>query len=145
MRPGTSVRITDATAYVQMHLLNAEQTHTDTDTHTHTHTHTHSLARSLARTHARTHTHTHTLTFMHLADAFIQSDLQLHSGYTFSLVRVNPQPFALQTQWSTTEPQEHTHTHARTHAHTHTHTQLVQASIHTVNQCPRTSIRFTDK
>ncbi len=23
---------------------------------------------------------------MHLADAFIQSDLQLHSGYTFSLV-----------------------------------------------------------
>ncbi len=29
-------------------------------------------------------------TFMHLADAFIQSDLQLHSGYTFSLVRVFP-------------------------------------------------------
>ncbi len=27
-----------------------------------------------------------TFTFMHLADAFIQSDLQLHSGYTFSLV-----------------------------------------------------------
>ncbi len=27
-------------------------------------------------------------TFMHLADAFIQSDLQLHSGYTFSLVHV---------------------------------------------------------
>ncbi len=25
---------------------------------------------------------------MHLADAFIQSDLQLHSGYTFSLVHV---------------------------------------------------------
>ncbi len=24
-----------------------------------------------------------TFTFMHLADAFIQSDLQLHSGYTF--------------------------------------------------------------
>ncbi len=37
---------------------------------------------------------------MHLADAFIQSDLQLHSGYTFSLVCVpwesNPQPFATQ-------------------------------------------------
>ncbi len=28
--------------------------------------------------------------FMHLADAFIQSDLQLHSGYTFSLVCVFP-------------------------------------------------------
>ncbi len=27
-------------------------------------------------------------TFMHLADAFIQSDLQLHSGYTFPLVCV---------------------------------------------------------
>ncbi len=27
---------------------------------------------------------------MHLADAFIQSDLQLHSGYTFSLVHVFP-------------------------------------------------------
>ncbi len=29
-------------------------------------------------------------TFMHLADAFIQSDLQLHSVYTFSLVCVFP-------------------------------------------------------
>ncbi len=27
--------------------------------------------------------YTFTFTFMHLADAFIQSDLQLHSGYTF--------------------------------------------------------------
>ncbi len=27
---------------------------------------------------------------LHLADAFIQSDLQLHSGYTFSLVHVFP-------------------------------------------------------
>ncbi len=27
---------------------------------------------------------------MHLADAFIQSDLQLHSGYTFWLVHVFP-------------------------------------------------------
>ncbi len=50
-------------------------------------------------------------TFMHLADAFIQSDLQLHSGYTF-LISIcvpwesNPQPFALLTQCSTTEPQE---------------------------------------
>ncbi len=31
-----------------------------------------------------------TFTFMHLADAFIQSDLQLHSGYTCSLVCVFP-------------------------------------------------------
>ncbi len=49
-----------------------------------------------------------THTFMHLADAFIQSDLQLYSGYTISLVCVpwesNPQPFALLTQCSTTEP-----------------------------------------
>ncbi len=41
-----------------------------------------------------------TFTFMHLADAFIQSDLQLHSGYTFSFISIcvpwesNPQPFA---------------------------------------------------
>ncbi len=27
---------------------------------------------------------------LHLSDAFIQSDLQLHSGYTFSLVHVFP-------------------------------------------------------
>ncbi len=54
---------------------------------------------------------TFTFTFMHLADAFIQSDLQLHSGYTFLITCVhwesNPQPFALLTQCSTTEPQEH--------------------------------------
>ncbi len=31
-----------------------------------------------------------TFTFMHLADAFIQSDLQLHSGYTFLSVYVFP-------------------------------------------------------
>ncbi len=30
-----------------------------------------------------------TFTFMHLADAFIQSDLQLHSGYTFLLVCIS--------------------------------------------------------
>ncbi len=47
---------------------------------------------------------------MHLADAFIQSDLQLHSGYTF-LISIcvpwesNPQPFALlmQCHWNTQE------------------------------------------
>ncbi len=31
-----------------------------------------------------------TLVSLHLADAFIQSDLQLQSGYTFSLVHVFP-------------------------------------------------------
>ncbi len=31
-----------------------------------------------------------TFTFMHLADAFIQSDLQLYSGYTFSVVHGIP-------------------------------------------------------
>ncbi len=42
---------------------------------------------------------------MHLADAFIQSDL-VYSGYTCVLWELNPQPFALLTQCSTTEPQE---------------------------------------
>ncbi len=47
----------------------------------------------------------YTFTFMHLADAFIQSDLQyiqvMHVPW-----ELNPQPFVLLTQWSTTEPQE---------------------------------------
>ncbi len=47
-----------------------------------------------------------TFTFMHLADAFIQSDLQyiqvMHVPW-----ELNPQPFVLLTQCSTTEPQEH--------------------------------------
>ncbi len=52
-----------------------------------------------------------TFTFMHLADAFIQSDLQVHSGDTFLISMCvpwesNPQPCALLTQCSTTEPQE---------------------------------------
>ncbi len=47
---------------------------------------------------------------MHLADAFIQSDL-VHSGYTFIVSmcvpwELNPQSFVLLTQCSTTEPQE---------------------------------------
>ncbi len=48
---------------------------------------------------------------MHLADAFIQSDLQcIHAIHFFISMRVpwelNPQPFALLTQCSATEPQE---------------------------------------
>ncbi len=51
-----------------------------------------------------------TFTFTHLADAFIQSDLQLHSGYISMCVpwESNPQPFALLTQCSTTEPHRNT-------------------------------------
>ncbi len=53
-----------------------------------------------------------TLTFMHLADAFIQSDLQciqvIHffCQYMCSL-GIEPTTFALLAQCSTTEPQEH--------------------------------------
>ncbi len=48
----------------------------------------------------------YTFTFMHLADTFIQSDLQyiqvMHVPW-----ELNPQHFVLLTQRSTTEPQEH--------------------------------------
>ncbi len=43
---------------------------------------------------------------MHLADAFIQSDLQYIQVMRVSW-ELNPQPFVLLTQCSTTEPQEH--------------------------------------
>ncbi len=48
-------------------------------------------------------------TFMHLADAFIQSDLlyiQAIYFYQYVFSGMNPQPFAPLTQCSTTEPQE---------------------------------------
>ncbi len=54
-----------------------------------------------------------TFTFMHLADAFIQSDLQCIQDRLYIFISMcvpwesNPQPFALLTQCSTTEPQEH--------------------------------------
>ncbi len=51
---------------------------------------------------------------MHLADAFIQSNLHSykHSGYNYFQYmcvpwELNPRPFALLTQRSTTETQEH--------------------------------------
>ncbi len=53
---------------------------------------------------------------MHLADTFIQSDLQciqaIHFLFQYVCVpwELNPQPFVLQMQCSTTEPQEHYHT-----------------------------------
>ncbi len=46
---------------------------------------------------------------MHLADAFIQSDLQCIQVIIVSMCvpwELNPQPFALLTQCSTTEPRE---------------------------------------
>ncbi len=56
-------------------------------------------------------------TFMRLADAFIQSDLKciqaihLYCQYVCSL-GIKPTTFALLTQCSTTEPQEHTYAEA---------------------------------
>ncbi len=52
-----------------------------------------------------------TFSFMHLADAFIESDIQAIHFYTFFVSmcvpwEFNPQPFALLTQCSTSEPQE---------------------------------------
>ncbi len=49
------------------------------------------------------------LTIIHLADAFIQSNLQIIHLFLSVCVpwESNPQPFALLTQYSTTEPQEH--------------------------------------
>ncbi len=57
-----------------------------------------------------------TFTFMHLADDFIQSDLQwIQSIIVFVHMCVpwelNPQPFVLLTQCSTTEPQEYCLSH----------------------------------
>ncbi len=51
-------------------------------------------------------------TFMHLADAFIQSDLQLHSGYTFLLVHVFPgnRTHNLSLSWCNVLPLSHTGT-----------------------------------
>ncbi len=51
-------------------------------------------------------------TFMHLADAFIQSDLQCIQVIHFyclyvCFLGIEPTTFALLTQCSTTEPQEH--------------------------------------
>ncbi len=51
---------------------------------------------------------TFTFTFMHLADAVIQSDLQLHSGYTFLISMCvpwesNPQPFMIYGVWIRSE------------------------------------------
>ncbi len=56
---------------------------------------------------------TFTFTFMHLADAFIQSDLQLHPGYTFSLVHVFPgnRTHNLLRCWRNALPLSHTGTY----------------------------------
>ncbi len=55
-----------------------------------------------------------TIEVVHLADVFIESNLsKMYSGYTFFISmcvpwEFNPQPFALLTQCSTTEPQGYT-------------------------------------
>ncbi len=50
----------------------------------------------------------YTFTFMHLADTFIQRNLQCIQAIHYVCSReFNPQPFALLTQCSTPEPQEH--------------------------------------
>ncbi len=112
------------------HTHSERQTHTHSQRQTHTHTHTH--------THANTETHKHTQrdTFMHLADAFVQSDLQCIQAIHFFFCEymcslgIEPTTFVLLTQCSTTEPQEHmyscthtcTHTHRDTQRHTHRET-----------------------
>ncbi len=52
-------------------------------------------------------------TFMHLCRHFYPKRLTVHSGYTFIVsmcsLGIEPTTFALLTQCSTTEPQEHTH------------------------------------
>ncbi len=62
---------------------------------------------------------TFTFTFMHLADAFIQSDLQLHSGYTFSLVCVFPgnRTHNLLRCWRNALPLSHTGTLQKVKVH----------------------------
>ncbi len=52
------------------------------------------------------------ITFTHLADAFIQSDLQLHSGYTFLLVHVFPgnRTHNLSLSWRNVLPLSHRNT-----------------------------------
>ncbi len=50
---------------------------------------------------------------MHLADTFIQSRLTIQAIHLHFPWELNPQPFALLTQCSTTEPQE-TYTKLRT-------------------------------
>ncbi len=63
---------------------------------------------------------------MHLADAFIQSDLQCIQAIDFFISmcvpwELNPQRFALLTQCSTTEPQEQATGTSRLSSFTHTH------------------------
>ncbi len=74
---------------------------------------------------------------MHLADAFIQSDLQCIQAIHFLSVcvvpkKLNPQHFVLLTQCSTTEPQEHAYS-------SFTQWQLI---FHNLVNLPNTSFLF---
>ncbi len=79
------------------------------------------------QTHTHTHTHTHIYIF---SRRFYPKQLTVHSGYTFFVsvcsLGIEPPTFALLTQCSTTEPQEHIHTYIyiyiHTYIHIHTHT-----------------------
>ncbi len=107
--PNRSIRIWKWKKWSESDIQPSIVTHTrnSCSTFTHPSAHTHSSE--------WTHTHTvktHTFTFMHFADAFIQSDLQCIQAIHFVSMPVpwelRPQPFALLTQCYTTEPQEHT-------------------------------------
>ncbi len=102
--------------------------------HTHSERHTHIETHTQRQTHAQRHTNTHT----QRGRRFYPKRLTVHSGYTFFFfceymcsLGIEPTTFALLTQCSTTEPQEHmyscTHTHRDTHTHrerdTQTHTE----------------------
>ncbi len=81
---------------------------------THTHTHTHTLQMSILA-----HTHTR----IHLCRRFYPKWLTVHSGYTFFVsecsLGIELTTFALLTQCSTTEPQEHTHTEYYTYIYSY--------------------------
>ncbi len=59
----------------------------------------------------QTQLHLIKFTFMHLADAFIQSDVQwIHFCQYVCSLGIEPTTFSVLTQCSTTEPQEHSPT-----------------------------------
>ncbi len=91
---------------------------------------THSETHARAQRHTNTHTERHTFAF---SRCFYPKRLTVHSGYTFLFfceymcsLGIEPTTFALLTQCSTTEPQEHmyscTHTHRDTHTQRERHT-----------------------
>ncbi len=127
-----------------------ETQHTHTHTHTHTYSHTHTERNTTQHTQREKYnTHTHiTFNIYAFSRRFYPKRLiqviHLYCQYVCSL-GIEPTTFALLTQCSTTEPQEHTHTQRErntthtdththrntTHTHTHTHTQKHNTHTHT--------------